>query len=263
MIIYDLMAKKNAHSLYHLGVLKYNRNIIVNIHNSCKLIEANLYYRGASLNLSNVFFKNSFNLYFSSCVSLIRRESVVFIGMHLWQALLFFPLISFNGNVLIHLHGQAHALRNKSLKYFLWKMISSFSNLVVANPAWVGIPFVKQINNLNHINIRPQPPPKSETVVYYSAVGKKPNNILSLEKRFEAKGLSFVLVDKQLNFKILNDLLEKIGFIYFECVDDYYLYSPSGRISDALNYGLKLVLRSEDVLGICIAKRYKVEYILI
>jgi hypothetical protein len=72
-----------------------------------------------------------------------------------------------------------------------------------------------------------------------------------------------ILLEPKLSHELLNDFLSNSSFLYFECVDDYYLYSPSGRISDALNYGLKLVLRSEDELGIRVAKHYGIEFILI
>jgi len=172
-------------------------------------------------------------------------------------------LIILNRDVVIHLHGQAHALKFKSAKYLLWKMISRFCKLVVANPAWVGVPFVEQIENLNHIHNASPSLSKGVNVIYYSAVHKRPINILSLKKRVEARGLSLILLEPKLSHELLNDFLSNSSFLYFECVDDYYLYSPSGRISDALNYGLKLVLRSEDELGIRVAKHYGIEFILI
>jgi hypothetical protein len=257
------MAMGNAHSLYHIGIIKYYKDIELNLHYTCNLIEANHFYRGAGFSLENVRFRNALNLYIATLVSLLKRESVIFIGIHLWQAIMLFPFMIINGNVLIHLHGQAHALKFKSVKYILWKMLSRFCKLVIANPAWAGVLFVEKIVNLNHINNGYQSSSKSVNVVYYSAVGKRPMDILEIKKRIEARGLLLVLIDKKLSYERLNELLSNSGFLYFECIDDYYLYSPSGRISDALNYGLKLVLRSEDNVGIRIAKKYEIEFTLI
>ena len=257
------MAMDTAHSLYHLGMIKNNNQLLIHLHCSCTIADANNYYLGAGLNLNNIRLANRYNLYVGALIALLKKESVIFIGIHLWQAIIFLPLMIYNRDVLIHLHGQAHALKVKSLKYFVWWIISHYSKLVVSNPAWIGVSFVKQIENLNHLHSPNLKHSKSKDVIFYSAVGKRPRNITELLKRLKLKGLTLVLVDKKLSYENLNNLLRNAGFLYFECVDDYYLYSPSGRISDALNYGLKLVLRTEDSVGISIANKYSIEFMLI
>jgi hypothetical protein len=262
-IAFDLMAHNSEHCLYHLGFLKNYTNVLVILHTSSSLIEANQYYKGAQFNLQNVRYFTTFQLLFRVLINLILRKPIVFIGLHLWQACLFIPLIAINGNCTIHLHGQSYALARKSLKYYIWLFISFFSFLEVSNPAWKGPNFVKKIININQLNKYLHSSNKNNKVIFYSAIGKDIINLNLLKKRIEDVGLDLHISDIGISYKSLDILLSNFSYIYFESTDDYYFYSPSGRISDALNYGLTLVLKKEDHISISVAKSYSVDYITI
>jgi hypothetical protein len=259
----DLMAKNNAHCLYHLGILYHFQNAKLYLHSSSNLVIAYLHYRNQLNSLSRVSYISSFNLYMKACKELLLRKPIVFTGLHLRQIILLLPLIIFNKNTTIHLHGQAFALKKKRLKYLIWKIISYFSKLEVSNPAWKGPSFISKIANINQLVDIKYIESKNNKVVFYSAIGKSLNEIGNLRKRFNENQLELHILDKAVSYQDLNITLKSSGYIYFESTDDYYFYSPSGRISDAINYGLKLVLRKEDQISISVAKCYHAKYILI
>jgi hypothetical protein len=262
-IIFDLMAKNSEHCLYHLGIVKYYPGATICLHESSSLNEANSHYKGAQFDLSNVSYIDSCNLFFNACISLISRRLVLFIGLHLWQVCVLFPLIALNGKCTIHLHGQAYALQKKSHKYYIWRLVSKFSRLEISNPAWSGPAFIRKRNNINQLNIYAPMNNKNSSVIYYSATGKKPADLCSLKIRLAQHSLDLQIVQHGISYEALDILLSKSSYLFFESTDDYYLYSPSGRISDALNYGLSLVLKKEDTVSIAVAKHYLVDFIII
>lgn len=263
LIIFDLMAKNAEHCLYHLGAVKYYTGATICLHETSSLREANSHYRGAQLNLNNVRYTDSKNLFFNACISLISRRLVLFIGLHLWQVCVLFPLIVLNGKCTIHLHGQAYALQKKSLKYYIWRLVSKFSNLEISNPAWSGPAFIRKRNNIHQLNIYTPMNNKNSTVIYYSAIGKKPADLCSLKIRLAQHSLDLQIVQQGISYEALDVLLSNSSYLFLESTDDYYLYSPSGRISDALNYGLSLVLKKEDTVSIAVAKHYSVDFLVI
>jgi len=260
---FDLMAKNSEHSLYHLGIVKYYPNVIISLHKSSSLRDANSHYSGAQLNLNNVLYRDFLSLLINACFCLISRRTVLFIGLHLWQACVLFPLIALNGKCTIHLHGQVYALHRKGIKYYLWRLLSSISNLVISNPAWSGPSFIRKIDNINQLRNYTPLAKKNSTVIYYSAIGKKPLDLFSLKNRLYQSSLDLQIVKQGISYEELDVLLTNSSYLFLESTDDYYLYSPSGRISDALNYGLTLVLKKEDAVSILVSKKYLVDYILI
>jgi len=257
------MARRASHCLYHLGTLRNFPNVKINLHKSSVLPDANTYYRGGGIDLSRVFFKNTISLYCNACIHLLSRRPTLLIGVHLWQASLLIPLLAYNGTVVIHLHGQAHALRKKGAKYYIWLAISHFATLQVSNPAWQGPIFVQKINNINVLGNPTSAKEENKKVIYYTATGKIPKNITELDERMRLNDLEFEYVLQGINYLQLNDLLSNANYMYFESNDDYYYFSPSGRISDALNYGITLVLLQEDTVSIAVARYYCAEFITI
>lgn len=258
------MAKRSSHCLYHLGIIKrYNINSFY-LHYSSVLVEANKFYRGANFDLSRVIFTNNINIYSSLLLNIFKNKSILIAGLHLWQAILLSPFFILNRSVEIHLHGQAHALKKIGFKYIAWKILSFFTSLKISNPCWERPIFVQKINNLNIINnLIKKIKTNNNKVIYYTAVDKKIINFTSIKKRMTENNLVIEVLPVNLSYEYLNFKLDEVNYLYFESIDDYYLFSPSGRISDAINYNLKLVLKNEDELSKLIAVKYGIEFITI
>ena len=259
---FDLMARGNSHCCHHMGIVKYYPTYILNLHKSSMLIDANANYKGAKLNLKNVIYSNTLKLYLDCIKALLYKNSVLFAGLHLRQALYLLPLIAFNGGVTIHLHGQSHSLEKKLIKYILWKLISFFAILEVGNPAWMGPKFVKVINNINVLH-NPITITDSKKVLLYSSLRRKYSDLNTIRNKLINKNLDLIVGNPGISYEELNQLFNSIGFIYIDYCGSYYSYSPSGHISDAINYGLTLVLNKDDSQNITVVKKYKASYILI
>jgi len=258
---FDLMARGNSHCCHHMGILKYYPEYVLYLHNSSNLKIANSHYNGAKFKLNNVKFLNTLFLYLRTIKSLLFRDTVLFAGLHLKQAVLLLPMIVFNGRVTIHLHGQAHGLKRKFLKYALWRLISFFATLEVGNPAWIGPSFVNIIKNINEI-YHPVLVSGNNNVLFYSAIGKKPTELLILKQKLEEKNLVLIIAESGISYEALDQLFRSANYIYLDYCGDYYSYSPCGHISDAICYGLTLVLNFDDFLNISVVKKYPVNYIL-
>jgi hypothetical protein len=261
-ICIDLMAKGDSHCCHHMGILKYYPKYFLYLHNSSNLIEANLYYYGSKLNMDNIKYYKTLILFLLTIKSLFYKDKVIFAGLHLRQAVLLLPIIAFNGRVTIHLHGQAYGLKNKSIKYILWRFISFFATLEVGNPAWKGPSFVNIIKNINELHY-PKFYEKNNKVLIYSQKGIRPTNLEILIKKLEKKNLEIVLIKSGISYQELDQIFRSVSYIYLDYCSDYYNFSPCGHISDAINYGLKIALNTDDILNILVVNKYPVNYLLI
>jgi hypothetical protein len=260
---FDLLARGNSHCCHHLGILKYYEDYELNIHASSNLLVANEFYNGANFELKNVNFFNIFYLYIYAIKMLLLKNVVIFAGLHLRQAIYLFPFIVFNYKVTIHLHGQAHALERKSAKYWIWKIISLFANLEVGNPAWVGPSFIKKIHNINELFPLDKPNNNNNLVLFYSSTKKPLINEAKLEIQLAKNNLELIKCKHGVSYKELDGLFRSVSYIYLDYSGNYYSYSPCGHISDAINYGLKVVINKDDFLNIEVIKKYNVKYIVI
>lgn len=256
------MAKGDSHCCHHLGIVKYYPNYHLFVHNSSNLKIANMYYNGANLDLKNVSYLNQFFLYFYSIKAIILKKNIIFSGLHLRQAVFLLPFLIIGNKITIHLHGQSHGLKDNFLKIYLWKFISYYSKLEIGNPAWAGPSFVKVIKNINVLH-NPKTSINNNKVLFYSKNGIEPKNIELLRNIFISNNLELILMEPHVSYKILDSYLRSVSYIYIDFCQDYYLYSPSGHISDAINYGLKIILNKSDFFNISVIKNYPVKYILI
>ncbi len=259
----DLMAKGESHCLYHLGAIKKHSGAQVFLHSSSAIVEANSWYAGANLDISNVTLLEKSRMLKVLIGAILAQKKVVLLGAHLWQLIMLIPLLLINRKVEVHLHGQAFALKRKGVKYFLWRILAFLTDLRVSNPAWRGPDFVKIVDNYNYINHGSFPKDGEEGVLYYSAIFKSPSTLSNIREKIERLGKTFIYPNSSelISYKYLNELLRQVGYLYFESTDDYYHYSPSGRISDALNYSLQVVVLKEDNTSKEVLAAYKVEYI--
>jgi hypothetical protein len=258
----DLMAKGDSHCCHHLGILKYYPEYKLFIHNSSGLMDANNYYNGANFDLNNVKFMSLFYLYFFSIKSLLLRHKIIFTGLHLRQAIILFPLLAFNKNTTIHLHGQTHGIKNNFIKYLLWRLISWFASLEVSNPSWIGPSFIKIIKNINELHY-PDTLINNNIVLFYSQKGNKPNDLNKLKQKLKENDYELLIINSGVSYFQLNKMFKAASFIYLDYCDDYYCYSPCGHISDAINYGLTIVLNSDDYINISVVQNYNVKYLLL
>jgi len=264
---FDFMAKSNSHCLYQLGAFYHGYCSKFYLHSSSKIYEANKFYRGGNLAL-NVTLTN----YFLMLLSLIKesgnKNKIVIIGAHLWQIIMLTPILCFS-SVQVHLHGQASGLfRRNTLKYYAWKILAYKFDLVVSNPAWDGPNFVRQINNVHLLKYEPRfiDNFSKNKVLIYRAAGFGAKVEKNIFKSLANLGFEIIIPERNdnslISFEEINKVLNSVEFIFFDSSNGYYFFSPSGRISDAINYSLKILVSSKDYYGIQILKKYNANFLV-
>jgi len=254
-IAIDFMAEGAAHSLYHIGFERQNCKCKIYLEKNSEIFNAAKAYKIKFQN-SNIILQSKIDRIITLFNALFfQKIKIEILGVHLRHAIFIFLLSIFSKErINIHMHGQVHALRRLSFKYLLWKIISKKCNLLVANPAYRGPNFVSIINNLHHIVDL-----KSEDNNKVKVGTVREKNELNLENiKYKIKNI----VNASYGDYVKLNLGCNYTMICFD--DDYYEYSPSGRISDAKNFSqIVLILApSQDLqkMAISICKAYKVDY---
>ena len=253
------MAKKASHCLYHMGFIKHYKPKTLYLHSSSDIGSALKAYNLKSN--SEIYKISSLKLVYLFILMLATRSSVHILGINLRFLLILMPLIVLRRcDLTVHLHGQAYALFYRgSIKFKMWQTISIFCNLVVANPAFEGPSFVKRIKNLNFVRTYKRP-------VRYKNRKVKIGSIHKLEKvKFEYKKNTNFIYQLGSEYSVYVKTLMQCQYLWLEFSDKYYNYSPSGRISDALNFSQIVIINAkenftETAKEIC--KAYGVPFIL-
>lgn len=253
-IAIDFMAKGAEHSLYHLGFVKNYPDTQVFLDKNSEFLDAKNAYR-LEIKTDNIVFKSKKNNIISLFHALNKNQKIDILGVHLRFAVVLF-LLSFltKRKISIHMHGQVHSLREKKLKYYLWRMISRRCTLLIANPAYSGPNFVKKIQNINHISKLES---KNNNRVKTGTARKNIEKILISDK-YE------VIHIENSSYKEYVDTNLNCSHVMICFNDDYYMYSPSGRLSDARNFSQKVLILAPSVkleeMAINICNKYGVDY---
>lgn len=254
----DLHAKRNSHCLYHLGFAKYYSPHDLLLHSSSEIMDAAKAYN--QILEPKITYSPSVFLVLK-CFYYCRSEyNLHVLGIRLWLLILLFPLFATARNkVTIHVHGQIYALIDeRNLKYKIWKFISLFCKLVVANPFYQGPEFVEKIQNINIIkrNLRLTEEGNSNI-----KVGTMRNTSPSILTDFHGFKIFYSQNDSYMKYV---ETLERCNYALVEFPDEYYMFSPSGRLSDAKNFSQVIVIDAADEMkkkaeAVCAA--YGLEFI--
>lgn len=218
---YDFMAERHSHCLYHIGYKQKNPSVDVYLHASSIVNEAE---QAFGTEEQHFFFVERRKMYLLFLRDVFCGARVEIVGAHLRQLLLLFPLlVLFGRRVTIHMHGQAYGLRKLGLKFSVWWILSKFTNLVVSNPAWQGPEFVKKIDNIHDIDV--------------SLSGQETKGLF--EQSIRTGG-------DVITYQAYVDGVRKASELKIAFDDEYYLYSPSGRISEAKIFGKRIEISAQD-----------------
>lgn len=244
------MAKEGEHSLYHIGFIKKYHPDCVYLHKTSKIKEASNSY---GERCHKVVLLRQWELYRSLLILLLSREKTLHIlGAKLWQILMFLPsIILSERRPVFHMHGQIYALKKRGLKYWIWRLLDIAGlEIVVSNPAYLGPSFVKKIENINFFKSFNRP-------------------LLDDKGGCNAGNLGGTYVDKKkvglvLSYKEYIQKLKMESCVVINFDNDYYLYSPSGRMSEAKMFDqevLAIVAPSLDVNIVAyILKSYQLKF---
>lgn len=232
LLAFDFMAKNEAHCLYHVGFSTKNPNYVMYLHVSSHILQAEEAY-GVNTNFKLL---STVKLHLLFLFNLFARKKIDILGAHLYQIILLLPFIALSGNknITIHMHGQAFALRTQNnIKYHLWKIVSKFAQLKVSNPAWQGPSFVDSSENYNVFDMPCHKPDSTKT--------------FGVVSREEAVG--------RVSYKEYVEQLVSADTIKIKFSSEYYAYSPSGRLSEALLFNLYVVALCNDEQTERVAKK--------
>lgn len=246
--LYELMTNTYAHNQYMYGAYKYYENYdpeffaldgvmlesyAVTMVGDCNRIKIK-YYRFRFLLIAKVLY------------DIIRNKHKIVITGARTHWILLFSIFSFTKSIDIHLHGQFFGSSASKVKKGIWSFISKRASLKLACPYYLGglkLEIIKSIHELPHS--------ARQKVISHGRNQKKIVGIISGNGRSKWKGYDRLRIIEQLGYQIryyqpareiINewdcylDFMQQIDYLYLNPTNDYYLYSPSGVITDSKNY---------------------------
>lgn len=235
---------------------------------SNKVEELIEYYGGS---IAATIIKNSRLANISALLgSLIRGQSIHIIGINLKMLALLLPLtlLSPREKITVHLHGQAHGCKGV-VKYIIWYLLSKFFSLVVSNPAFAGPDFIKKIKNLNDLGGKKIKLCKDQSQQTIFAASKRGAGRKSFD-RFTSLGFN-ISMDSGLgndfsSYANYMSAMKQARFMWIGFYDDYYLFSPSGRLSEAAIHSTTVIIDGESespTIGKLICDAYGVNSLVV
>jgi len=246
--LYELMTDNYMHNQYMYGAYKHYENYEREFFalNGVMLKE----YAGTIVGDENEikirFFKSQFFLMAMLFFDIFRNKYKVVITGSRTHWILLLSIISWKNSLDIHLHGQFYGSFESKYKKWLWNFIGNRVSLKLACPYYrsdVNLEILEGIHLL--------PDTARRKVTDYNRKNKKVIGILSGIGRAKWKGFERLTDLENLGYQIRyyepaiesvnewNNYLEfmrEIDYLYLNPVNDYFLFSPSGVITDSKNY---------------------------
>jgi hypothetical protein len=268
---FDLMAKGGEHNLYQLGFLLNYNPTQVYLDESSKITELFDYY--AIENTYNIKYQKKYKILLELLKKTYNKNYEIHIlGINLIMIIYLIIFIKLNNkNIKIHLHGQIYGFKISFVKNIIWKILSRKFIFLVSNPAFVENKVFQKIDNLNYLkDAKIKCNSNNEYVFLWSNRGVK-NNLTKLN--LIQKGF---IVYPEINSEIKNKFwlnyynyistMANCKYVHLGFYDDYYLYSPSGRLSEAFIHNKIIIIDkcTENInIATKICKDYKLSYIVV
>ena len=196
--------------------------------------------------------KNKTSLLLSLILNiLLCRASIVITGARTY-ILLICAIISFPRKIDIHLHGQFYGAKTSKFKRCIWYFLSRRSNLYLACRFYNdSIPVSKfvaahDLSETAKMYVINRSPDVSQKIVgVISGNGRKKWKGFEKISLLESAGYTvkkYVPADNlDAEWPNYLDFMSSITHLYLNPQNDYYFYSPSGIISDSINYNKKIL----------------------
>jgi hypothetical protein len=270
IVAYDFMAKGGEHNLYQLGfILEYPNSEIFLDRTSC-IQEVSEYYKipfGDKVKYQSKY-ENLWKLF----SHLFTNQEIHIIGASLKLLCGLFVISTLIGKrgINVHLHGQIYGYNKSLLKKKIWELLAFSFKFVVSNPALCGNSIFKRIENLNFLQRRSI---CCEGIIKSAVFLWVNRGVESRQARVSLTAKGFLIFpDEKNSDQSWVGYWSYIGnmriceYVHIGFYDDYYSYSPSGRLSEAAIHN-KTIIIDRDVekinIGIEICKRYNVDFVIV
>jgi len=274
VIGFDLMSKGGEHNLYQLGfILAYEPNEFY-LDSSTRISECFSYYN-VKENIS-LQLQSKINNIISLLKINVLTNKIHITGINL--KLLIFIVIYFkikyfyeHPKLNIHLHGQLHGYKTSFLKKLIWNYLSNYCNLLISNPAFNEFNNFHKIKNLNYLNgIKIICNDNNNNVFMWNSRGidssKSKKNLISNGFKIIPENNEVTENRKWFTYEEYIILLANCKYVHLGFYDQYYLYSPSGRLSESFIHNKVIIIdqNTENVsIGIQICKSYELNYMIV
>lgn len=246
--IYELMTNDYMHNQYIFGVYKKYEDAKPEI-----LVLKGVMLRQYSniiaceeISTDILYFKNRFFLFLKIMMDFFSRKFDMKISGCRSQYILFFAVFSWYQRVEIHLHGQFYGSFDSKLKKIFWQTVSSRINLVLSCRFYAGSislqidPAIHNISKIAKKHVTDFINKDSKVVGLITGSGRGNWKGYDQAQELIKYGYQLKYYEKAENqeneWMNYLEFLRSINFLFLNPINDYYLYSPSGLISDSINY---------------------------
>ncbi len=257
--IYELMTDNFMHNQYMYGVLSLHANKNPEY---CML-------KGVMLEkYAEVIMKKKIQtpiFYFDSRISMLKaiirdffhRDTQLVISGCRTYFMIFFCFFSWFKSIEVHLHGQFYGAKESYLKRMVWRFIAKRLKLVLSCPFYTDtLPVVVQlgIHDLSSdakLQVTSYARPHKRTIGLIVGKGREKWKGYSRLERLERLGFELLWYEQAANYELewenyLN-FMRSIDYLFLNPVNDYHLYSPSGLITDSINYEKPMIAFNDNL----------------
>lgn len=265
--LYELMTNNYMHNQYMYGAYRhynnFERQYIV-----LKGVRLEDYIKkiiGSKERINLKYYKRFFSILLLIMYDILRGKNKVVITGARTHWIIIFCFLNWAKNVDVHVHGQFYGSQNSKIKYLLWQFIGGRVDIKLANMFYSGKIKVEKLSDIHNI-----PEESKFKVTKYNRENKKVVGVLSGKGRSKWKGLEDLKFLKLsgLEVKIYKasadidrewdnylQFFRDIDFLFLNPTNDYYLFSPSGILTDSKNYEKPLVAYKDNQNVECLIKK--------
>lgn len=246
--LYELMTSNYMHNQYMYGAYKHyeGRDSEFFVLKGVMLKE---YAETMALDYSCLkikYYESKFFLVIRLLLDIIKNEHKIVITGCSTYWILILSLISRSNSLDIHLHGQFFGSKNSKFKHKIWKFMSKRVSLKLACPYYSGDVKVQILRHIHEL-----PAVAQSQVKDFNRKKKNIIGILSGTGRAKWKGFEKLKDLEELGYKVVyyepaidisdewlnyRNFMREVDYLFLNPVNDYFLYSPSGVITDSKNY---------------------------
>jgi len=249
IVIYELMSCDHSHNQYLFGLWRkhkgYVKTIYAPIGNLVESYAATIV--GQGVGALTVVYRNRVLLIMMALIDVCRKNHKVVIAGCSTYFMVLLALIARDGTVEVHLHGQFYGIRQSKWKKVIWRWLSTKLELHLACSFYrddVRVTIEEDILLLESHAVdtssdQRTPGRRVGIIAGHGRLiwkGFDEKTVKSLERngyeviRYVSSG------DPTKEWSDYRDFISQVDYFVLNPVNDYYQYSPSGTISDSINF---------------------------